>query len=114
MSAVAAESPLSHGDVLGLLLGVEGFLFAAITLAVTLAGPNQPARKYESLKPKVLLLGVSATLLLVGTGAFVSWGGLYLGGEWAGMPNAVEAVALLIAIVAQPVFAFLLTLAAMD
>jgi len=109
----AAAAPLSHGDVLSQLLGVEGFLFAAISLAVTLSTPNQVRRpQYPRLRPEKLLLWAIAVLTLVGLGALVAWGGLYLGGAWAGIPTLIEGAVLLIAVVAQPIIALLLTLAA--
>lgn len=108
-----AAAPLSHGDVLSQLLGVEGFLFAAISLAVTLSTPNQVRRpQYPRLKPEKLLLWAVAVLAIVGLGALVAWGGLYLGDDWVGIPTFVEGAALLIAVVAQPIVALLLTLAA--
>ncbi len=112
MFVAASEVPLGHGEVLGLLLGVEGFLFAAISLSVTLAAPNQPARRYEWLKPDRLLIGAASALTLIGLGALIAWGGLYLGGHWNGWASFGEGAALMLAVVAQPAFAFLLAMSA--
>jgi hypothetical protein len=110
----ATVQPLTDGDVLGLLLGVEGFLFAAITLSVTLGSPNQPARRFESLNPDKILLGAVVTLAVISLGAASAWVSLFRGRGCIDVSTAVEAGALLVAIVAQPVFAFLLTLASLD
>lgn len=112
MFIAASDASLGHKDVLGLLLGVEGFLFAAITLSVTLAAPNQPARKYEWLRPERVLIGAASALTVIGLGALIAWGGLYLGGDWNGWATFGEGTALLLAVVAQPAFAVLLALSA--
>lgn len=113
IAVVAPEAPpLSHGDVLGLLLSVEGFLFAAITLSATLSVPNRGARRYEWLKPDRILVVAAFALLLIGAGALVPWGAVYLGGSWQGGAIAVEGSVLLVAVVSQPLLALLLAMSA--
>lgn len=114
ITAAAAESAsLSHGESLALLLSVEGFMFAAISLAVTLNAPDpKRQRRYPKLKPEALLLGAAATLCLVGLGAVSAWASIFIGGDYRGHAQAVEAGALLLAVLGQPVIALLLTLAA--
>lgn len=114
ITAAAVETAsLSHGDALGKLLSVEGFMLAAIALTVTLAAPDltrQPL--YPRLNPEALRLGAVAALWLVGVGAAVAWASIFTGGDYRGLAVAVEAGALLIAVVGQPVIALLLALAA--
>lgn len=111
--AAADEATVSHGDTLSLLLSVEGFMFAAISLAVTLGAPDQRRQpKFPKLKPEKLLLGAVASLSLVAVGALASWVLLFTGGSYRGLAVALEAGALLVGILAQPVIALLLALAA--
>ena len=114
MINVAAEADsLSNGDLLTLLLSVEGFMFAAITLAVTLNAPDpKRQRKYPKLKVEALLLGAVGTLSFVGVGALSAWSLIFTGGAYRGHAEAVGALALLLGVVAQPVIALLLALAA--
>jgi hypothetical protein len=114
IAAAAAETAsLSHGDSLGLLLSVEGFMFAAITLAVTLGASDQKRQsKHPRLDPERLLLGAAAALCFVGAGAATAWASIFTGGDYRGHAEAVEAVALLVAVLGQPVIAVLLALAA--
>jgi hypothetical protein len=113
VAAAAEAASLTHGDTLTLLLGVEGFMFAAITLAVTLNAPDQRRQpRHPKLRPEELLLGAVAALALVGCGALVSWGALFVGGSYRGLAVALEAGGLLVGILAQPVTALLLALAA--
>ena len=71
LAAAAAETAaLSHGDSLSLLLSVEEFMFAAVSLAVTLGAADQTRQpRYPRLNPEALLLGAATTLCLVGVGA---------------------------------------------
>lgn len=114
ITAAASETvPLSQGTSLGVLLSVEGFLLAAITLTVTLAAPDQTRQpRHPRLNPEVLRFGAVAALWLVGVGAVVTWASIFTGGDYRGAVVAVEAGALLVAVVGQPVLALLLALAA--
>lgn len=113
MLALAAEVPLGHGDALGMLLSVEGFLFAAIALSATLAEPNKdlPPR-HPRLKPELILMGAAWSLVAIGLGAGVAWSGVYVGGSYQGFMRLLEGTFILIAVVAQPVLAFLLAMSA--
>jgi hypothetical protein len=114
LTAAAAETAsFSHGDSLGLLLSVEGFMFAAISLAVTLGVADQTRQpRHPRLDPEALLLGAAGVLCLVGVGALVAWLSIFAGGSYRGHAEAVEAGALLLAVLGQPAIALLLTLAA--
>ncbi|MCW2667748.1 MAG: hypothetical protein JWN57_2710 [Frankiales bacterium] len=114
ITAAAAETAsLSHGDSLGLLLSVEGFMFAAITLAVALGASDQMRQtRHPRLEPEKLLLGAAAALCLVGAGAATAWASIFTGGDYRGHAEAAEATALLVAVLGQPVIAVLLALAA--
>lgn len=114
ITAAAIETAsLSPGDTLGRLLSVEGFMFAAISLAVTLNAPDpKRPRKHPRLKPEALLLGAAAALCVVGVGALSAWASIYTGGHYRGHAAAVQAAALLVAVLGQPAVALLLALAA--
>lgn len=106
---------LSDGDALSTLLGAEGFLFAAITLAVTLSSPNQPRpQRHPRIKPEVVLLWAVTLLGVVALGAVATWCRLYVhvNGTYQGFGTLVIAATLLAAVLGQPVVALLLTLAA--
>jgi len=105
--------PLSQGTTLGLLLSVEGFLLAAITLTVALAAPDQTRQpKYPNLHPEALRFGALAVLWLIAVGALVAWASIFTGGDFRGLAVGVEAGALLVAVVGQPIIALFLALAA--
>jgi hypothetical protein len=113
VAAAAEAASVSHGDSLSLLLGVEGFMFAAISLAVTLNAPDQRRQpKHPKLRPEKLLLGAVVALALVSCGALAGWAALFLGGSYRGFAVALQAGGLLVGILAQPVIALLLALAA--
>lgn len=113
ITAADVTASLSHGESLGLLLTVEGFMFAAISLAVTLSAPNpKRQQRHPRLDPERLLMGASLSLCAVAVGAVTAWASLFVGGDWQGLAHAVEGVALLAGVVVQPVIAVLLTLAA--
>lgn len=112
-AAAAETASLSHADSLGLLLSIEGFMFAAISLAVTLGAPDQTRQpRHPRLKPESLLLGAAGALCLVAVGALVAWLSIFAGGSYRGHAEAAEAGALLLAVLGQPTIALLLTLAA--
>lgn len=92
----------SKTDMLVALVTVEGLLFAALSISATLAGGGTFGAK--TLGPPWLLAVMSAVLLcLVAVGVFVSWIDLFGGGAWPrSIDRKIEAIGLLIAILAQP------------
>lgn len=111
MLLTAQPSPLSDGDALSLLLGVEGFLFAAVTLAVTLSqpAPKRPQR-FEMLKPEWLMIAAVAVLAVVGLGGVAAWTGLRADGGFDGRSGCIVGAALLVGIIGMPLIALLLVL----
>lgn len=103
----------SAGQALGTLLAVEGFLLAAISLAINLAAPNQErARSFGRFEPIHLAQGAAIVLGIVAVGAGAAWMEIFTGGHFAGIRRLIVAVALLIALIAQPVLAILLAFGA--
>lgn len=106
----ALESPaLTDAQALSTLLVVEGFLLAAISLAITLDAPNQVRpRSFRVIKPTHIVRGAACVLVVLAIGAVSAWCQIFTGGEFEGFTRAVIAGALLLAVVVQPVIAVLL------
>lgn len=92
-------------DALTLLLTVEGLLFAALSIGVATA--RRELGQARSRVPLILSLSAISVILLVAIGACSAWSHIYE--THAGAPEAtdleIEGIALLAAIVAQPVLA---------
>lgn len=105
--SVAVEAGLATSQALHLLLTMEGFLLAVISLSVSLGAPGR-VRQARTLIPPAGIAWTAAVLaLLTSVGALAAWWGLYArGGDWLPLPQIVIGFVLLAAIVAQPVIAF--------
>lgn len=108
--ANGSTSDLGPVDALSTLLTTESLLLAVVGVAVTLATPGQVRNPRLPVRPGVLAGIAVGVLSLVGVGAVFAWGQIYLGGALRPLPDLVIAVALLVAIVAEPVLAVLLAL----
>jgi hypothetical protein len=94
---------ISESDLLIALLTTEGLLFAALAIAVGITGGSTFGPK-TSLSPTALAFVSSAVLFAVGGAAVLAWTQLFGGAQWpAACTDRLEAIALLVAIVAQPV-----------
>lgn len=109
VAVVAASARgLTKLGLLALLLTTEGLLFAALTVGVSLSassvfGPSTVVR------PATLAFIAAGLIALVGAGAVLAWTDLFLGSGWpSGWNGPLEAIALLCAIVAQPLVALLI------
>lgn len=101
-----AEPALSNVQALSLLLTVESFLLATLNIAITLSAPG---RKRVARIRKIPVPEISAGLIVVvAVGALSAWLGMYSGSNWLPFQEIIIAGALLIAIVAQPIFAILI------
>ena len=104
------STELTQGAVLAALLGTEGFLLAAIGLALRLDEPNQEGvrkRKWMG-SPLRIAKATAWTMVALAVGALSAWFTIFVGGSWRGFGRAVPAAALLVAIAAQPVLGLLL------
>ena len=109
-TASAAASVFGEGSRLSALLTTEGLLFAALSISVSLAGSSTFAPK-TVVRPVTLAFMAAGLLVAVAVGAALAWTDLFLGGHWPASNNArIEAAALALAIVGQPVIAVLLAL----
>jgi hypothetical protein len=98
----AGSSELTKNDVFIALVTVEGLLFAALSISATLAGGE--AIRARTWGPPWLLSVVSAVILvLVALAVVLAWADLFGGGAWPHHSDRqLEALGLLLAIVAQP------------
>jgi hypothetical protein len=96
---------ISQADVLVIAVTMETFLFTALALVLTIGDvrgrvPDLP------ISPKQLGYAATGLVVIVGLGAAAAWWKV-LGHPWpCGFLNGVEAIAVLIGIAAQPLFAW--------
>jgi hypothetical protein len=95
----------SKSDVLIALLTAEGLIFAALSIASAIAGAA--ALRAPTWGPGWLLSVIaSVVLVLVAAAAIFAWADLFTGSGWSkSIDRHVEAIGLLLAIVAQPIIA---------
>jgi hypothetical protein len=111
-SAMAAAQALAEGltfsDALAYLLTTETLLFAALGLAANLSAPG--GRRVRRLPVRGELLGGAAVgaLVVVALGAGAAWSEIFLCDFPSDLSRILIAVALIVAIVVQPVLATLL------
>jgi hypothetical protein len=109
---VAATTPdtFTKGNMLSALLTTEGLLFAALSISVSLSGSSTFGPK-TIIPPTALAFVAAGILSVVAIAAGFAWVDLFAGDKWpAGSDARVEALALLFAIVAQPVIALVIAL----
>ncbi len=111
MNLAAEAAALPHGDALALLLSAEGFLLAAVAVAVTLGAPNQSRqRKYKRLSPELIMNCAVALLVALAVGSLAAWVGLCDDGAFRSLPGKVVGAALMLAILGLPATAWALVL----
>lgn len=111
MRAVPVTSTeLTQGAALGSLLGTEGFLLAAIALALRLDEPGQDStQKRPWIGPPLRMAkGTVWVMAALALGAFSAWWSIFGGGSWHSWERAVTGGALLVAVIAQPTLGWLL------
>lgn len=106
----AAVSAFTDGQALSALLATEGFLLAAVALAVNLDAPGQPRGRDAVVAFRTLAISAGVVLGVAAIGALVAWSRIFVGGEFGGFSRALVAGCLVVPIVAQPVIALLLAL----
>ncbi len=112
VEAAAAEvvEGLTFSGALTALLTTESLLFAALNLAASLSTPGGRRIRRLPLPGRVIGGGAVGALILVAVGALAAWAELFLCDFPTALSGILIAVALLVAIVAQPVLAVLLAL----
>ena len=99
------------------LLTVEGLLFASFSLAVSLSGPTRWGirRWFLGVEGKHIAGTAVSVLALVAVGAGCAWWRIFVS---AGFPTSVDgatiAIAIAVAIIAQPVLALFLAMGLRD
>jgi hypothetical protein len=98
----------TKNDVFFELITVEGFLFAALSISTTLASGDRFGA--TTWGPPWLLAVVSAVFLsAVAVAAALAWVDLFAGGAWPHQwDRRLEAIGLLLAVVAQPMISIVL------
>jgi hypothetical protein len=108
--AIASSTGLTKFGLMTTLLTTESLLFAALSVGLSLAAAA-PFGRAVAVRPGVLALAAAAVLTFVGVAAVLAWCDLFLGAHWPkGSDGQIEAIALLCAIIAQPVFAGVLAI----
>lgn len=111
VALVAAANPLVEGftytNALAALLTTEGLLFAALGLAANVSIPG--GRRIRRLPVRGQILGGIAVgaLVIVAIGAAAAWLKLFVCDFPTELPGILIALALIVAIVVQPVLAIL-------
>ena len=103
---VLAQPVLAQPDALVVLLTVEALVFTALAVLMSLSAT--PGR-VPALPMSVVRLGVCAAVVvsLIAVGAFAAWLSIFTAPFVSSITGITEAVAVLIGILAQPVFAFI-------
>lgn len=104
-SAVGITEP----QILAALLTIEGLLFAALSISVSLTAGSTFGRR-TPISPRWLAVSAVLVLVVVAAGATLSWSQLFCGANWPhSLWGQLEALALLVAICAPPLLAVLIT-----
>lgn len=105
---VASTTGIAKPGLLMLLLSTEGLLFAALTVSVSLAASSTFGPR-TVVAPEALAFIATGILAIVGAAAALAWTDLFVGSNWpSGWNSRFETIALLFAIVAQPLVALLI------
>jgi hypothetical protein len=105
-----AGTGLTKFSLFSALLTMEGLLFAGLTVSVTLSAAA-PFGRQIAIRPAVLAFGAALLVGVVALAAVLAWTDLFLGANWPhGLNGRIEAVALLLAIVAPPIIALALAI----
>lgn len=102
--AVSTATELSNSDALIALITVEGLLFAALAVSVTLAGETKTGRP-KIVRGSKLAWGIAGTIFVVSFGAMMAWLEVFAGHCPSGFRGNVIATAIAVGIVVQPVLA---------
>lgn len=95
-------------EALGTLLTAEGLLLAALSIVLALAAPS--GRRVLDLPVRATTVASLAVGLLVvmAFGATLAWGKIYWSSFPADFPGRIIAIVILVAVLAQPVLAWII------
>lgn len=100
----------SDVQALTTFLSIEGFLLATVSLAVTLGAPGRRRPAALPLPAHHIAYGAAGLSVFVGTGGVAAWLGLYGQGTLLPLQQLWIAIVILVAVLAQPVLAVLLSM----
>lgn len=101
---------MTDAQALSTLLTVESFMLAVISLTATFSAPGRARLSGLPVSGVQLALGLAGTISFLAIGAVLCWAGMYVGGTWRPLREVIVAITLLVAIIVQPVVAFLMAL----
>jgi hypothetical protein len=103
-----ADAGFSKANTLSSLLTTEGLLFAALSISVSLAASSTFGPK-TIVAPSMLAFIAAGVLTVVASAAVLAWTDIFAGSSWpAGWNARLEALALLFAILVQPLVALVI------
>lgn len=103
-------SGLTSTSALSMMLTTESLLFAAFSVASGLADRSGRRVRRFAVRPEILGAGAVVMLVIVAAGAAAAWTDVFLSDFPSDPSQVVVAVALAVAILAQPLLAVLLGL----
>jgi hypothetical protein len=101
----AAAPSFTSADALRTLLTTESLVFAVFTSAVGLAAATPFGQRFL-VSPRRLAFAAASFLTILAIGALVSWFDVFWG-DWPGGATNFSVLCILVGIVAQPVFAWI-------
>ncbi len=110
-ASTSAVMGATKSDVFIALVTAEGLLFAALAVSASIAGSEGTFGPKTLGKPWMLAAVATVLLLVVAVGAVLAWADLFTGSNWSTSSDRIgEAIALLVAIAAQPVVALIIAI----
>lgn len=97
----------TDANALAVLLTAEGLLFAALSVSVSLSNVGNRPRKMD-MSPYAMGIVAATVIAVIAFGAFAAWWEIFVPDWPSGRGRSVFAVAILVAIVAQPAMTVLI------
>jgi hypothetical protein len=101
---------MTDAEALSTLLTVESFMLAVVSLITSLSQPERPLIPALPLSPLKLAFAVAGSVCLLAAGSVLAWSGMYVGGSLRPLREVCTAVIILLAVLLQPIFAFIIAL----
>lgn len=93
-----------------LLLTAETLILTALALVISIATPGQTRLPRLPGGPQLLAVIAVTAMFAAATGAAVSWAQIYTHSYPGDIPSQIVAIALILTIVVEPIFALLVAL----
>nr|WP_131721754.1 hypothetical protein [Mycolicibacterium komanii]CRL77951.1 hypothetical protein CPGR_04973 [Mycolicibacterium komanii] len=98
---------MTDAQALSTLLTIEAFMLAVVSLTASLFAPGRDRVPDLPMSGYALAMSAAIGVCILALGATFAWVGMYAGGSLRPWREVVVAVVLLLAVLAQPVFAVL-------